>query len=398
MPYGGGSGVVVQQPMDVNTLFNDQTIDQLWNTLSEKRKECKMMQTHLRQLVGDRYKDLLSASDMIVGMGDICEYLSDDFEQTNAKRLAESTGNQQSTNTSHEDTMNELELAQLPETLQYITNAIYQIQAWLSEGRYLEAALCCKHTRAPLQRVTLLNNNNGVTGSYLSRQITKCQTVIDNTSKSIIEHSTNSLAKAQLTVNPEVPSLIGICCTTLCCISLLNDSGLLDSLKLFIRHQDVRLQAISQSQVDISIALSCVSALYTFRSFVYKVFIEHSIGLKDSIQLTSIAILSSNMETSKPIIEMSQYISSSDYFNSNHIDLLPEDLPAISDVKLLLSRWEIDTARHVSLILKSSLVSLSSVEEVTDLQKKIVNLSSLWHGEPLHAQPPAAWMKDFQVL
>eukprot|EP01060_Flectonema_neradi_P028944 TRINITY_DN3908_c1_g1_i1.p1 TRINITY_DN3908_c1_g1~~TRINITY_DN3908_c1_g1_i1.p1 ORF type:complete len:850 (+),score=134.33 TRINITY_DN3908_c1_g1_i1:113-2662(+) len=396
MPYGGGSGVVVQQPTDVNTLFNDQTIDQLWETLSEKRKECELMQTHLRQLVGDRYKDLLSASDMIVGMGDICDYLTEDFEQTNAKRLQETTKAHHSATTDH--ITKDMVVSELPEAMQFVTSATYQIQSWLAEGRYLEAALCCKEAKIPLQKVINLCVSTNSQSSYLYKQACKSQNIINTTPNKIIAHSTDTLAKTQLTANTDITRLVGICCKTLCCIALLDETDLLESLKKLVKYQDSRLRELATSAVDQSEAISCVSRLYTFRCFIYKVFVEHSVGLKDFIELTSIVILNSEMENCKPIMDLSQYLSSSEYFDSENLDLLPDELPAISDVKLLLSRWESDTANIVSSILEQSLSRLGSVEQVTKVQDQITALSALWNDEPLHAQPPAAWLRKFQEL
>eukprot|EP01064_Diplonema_japonicum_P036352 TRINITY_DN8134_c0_g1_i1.p1 TRINITY_DN8134_c0_g1~~TRINITY_DN8134_c0_g1_i1.p1 ORF type:complete len:846 (+),score=186.24 TRINITY_DN8134_c0_g1_i1:53-2590(+) len=374
---------------DVNTLFQNQTIDQLWVTLGDKKKEGEVMQKKLRQLVGDRYQDLLSASDMIVGMGDICDYLIESFEETkNARQQPSSSPTTLDETITFNSTTSAFDIRQ---SAVYMTDALHQIQAWLREGRYLEAALARRNLQKAVSYLEKWCAKCSIADSYLEMQIVKTKKHMSDLPEAIISHAFSAMVGLELSALQDASKLVDTCSQIVCCVALIDDLPLQGALRCFIDRQKTRLTSLLGSHTSPGTAITSLCTLYSVRSFLYKVFVERSVQLTESLELTTISTLYSSMSSNKVIMDLSKYISTTDYFPSNGLDYIPQELPPVADAKEMLANWQTKTAPVALSVLRSSLEQVQDVSEVVEIKAQLDRVTGLWDHEPVQAQPPSAW-------
>eukprot|EP01063_Lacrimia_lanifica_P030982 TRINITY_DN5024_c2_g1_i1.p1 TRINITY_DN5024_c2_g1~~TRINITY_DN5024_c2_g1_i1.p1 ORF type:complete len:867 (+),score=312.74 TRINITY_DN5024_c2_g1_i1:105-2705(+) len=375
--YGMGGGV------DVNALFESQTIDQLWTTLASKRKEAEMMQLDLRQLVGDNYQDLLSASDMIVGMGDICDYLIESYEESSAKHAARRRGSGPATGGAAAPFDVRRAAAKL-------APAMHQVRSWLYEGRYVEAAMAAAELGRTLAALETVPHAGG---GYLVQQIARVKGKLAAVPDAVLNHACSALEDAHDDL-AALPQLTALCSQMVVALALLTPADDVHAvLQRVVAHLTARLRRASTSAHAVPEAIyKALVTLHAVRQFVYKVFVERSAGLTDAIDLTPVATLSSTATAHSAIMDLAPYVSSSEYFDPAALAHLHFELPIVTDARALLARWQDSNAAVVQHVLQRVLQAQGRVKGVIAINERLRALSAVWQADSIQARPPQAWM------
>eukprot|EP00755_Sulcionema_specki_P028868 Sspe_Gene.17554::Locus_6235_Transcript_1_1_Confidence_1.000_Length_3101::g.17554::m.17554 len=398
---------------DVNTLFQAQTVDQVRQTLANKRKESEAQQRQLRQLVGDRYKDLLSASDMIMEMGTVCDDLVKAFDEScQSRRRRRHSDTQPPHVQPPQPCKGKVEWdIDVRQEVRKVSQCLQQIRAWLDEGHYLEATLAlkqCRETVGRLQELEALASREleaAAKGkrvekapSYLSQHIAKWAVQLNELPDAIIEHTASAIADSRCTPS----SLIAVCCKSLASVAALFDCDLQKALTIFTTHRmDTFHRLLTNSSDGKASAAVAVTMLYAVKSFLHQVFVTRAASFASTLTLCPTALVDSGIIAAVPQFQdfLPHLTADSFYDSSKGFSSLPTELPPVDQVQRLLASWNDEAFGLVQKVLHNSLDSLQTVEDCVMLQRQLMEQCRQWRGEDLGDDtPPTRWEEVIQGI
>eukprot|EP01062_Namystynia_karyoxenos_P084394 TRINITY_DN9919_c0_g1_i1.p1 TRINITY_DN9919_c0_g1~~TRINITY_DN9919_c0_g1_i1.p1 ORF type:complete len:866 (+),score=223.13 TRINITY_DN9919_c0_g1_i1:79-2676(+) len=357
---------------DVTALFQTQTVDQIRQTLAQKRREAAEQQRELRRLVGDRYHDLLAASDMIVGMGDVCDAIVEAFEGAQhgaAHRRGSSPP--RASGAGESDTALHEAVPQLSATLQ-------QVRQWLDERRSLEAALAVRHARRQLERLAAAPCGRG----YLAKLLGRFRLQLDGAPREVTRCGAAALAKALRKEAVGSTVLLRLCSEAVAAAALLGGGSWAEALSNFV--QDSR-RALADPDSACG-ATDTLSLYFCVRHFLQRAFVDRAYSAQAALSVTGTAVVdAAALEKDPGFRDLAHHVAAAAYFEDGGLGDLPSELPPPDAARRALSYWDAEAAPLAVAALRSTLAGLRSVGAVAELQDCVLRLCDDWRaaGPPL---------------
>eukprot|EP01065_Artemidia_motanka_P032482 TRINITY_DN39498_c0_g1_i1.p1 TRINITY_DN39498_c0_g1~~TRINITY_DN39498_c0_g1_i1.p1 ORF type:complete len:864 (+),score=305.10 TRINITY_DN39498_c0_g1_i1:59-2593(+) len=346
---------------DVDQLFLQSTVDQIRQTVVQKRKEAVDQQKELRTLVGDRYHDLLAASDMIVGMGDVCDAIVEAFEssQGRTKRGAAADGDSQQ----HADGR------ALHEVVPQLRADIQQVSLWTAEGHCLEAALAVRHARRQLQQ---LQGGQG----YLGRLLSSCRVRLTEAPAALARRSAAALKAALRTEAAASAAILKLCSEAVATVALLrDDGGWTEALQSFV--QNSKSELCDNDGGDS--ASAALSLYFCVRNFIHQAFIAGTHAVLPCLHVTATAVVSAAVLSKDPgFRELENNVAPTAHFDDGGLDVLPSQLPPPDAARAVLRSWDADAAPIAVQALRQSLSEQRAVAAVAELQTGVLDICQRW--------------------
>ena len=250
---------------------------------------------------------------MIVGMGDICDYLIESFEETKASRMERPLPGDTHRGVDEAAPGGSLEDTDPRVVGKYALAALSQIRSWLEDGCYLEAALACLKLEETVGHLDSLAEAYGKPGSYHSLQVLRMKKQLRDIPRDVLAHAVRAVSKGSAVLpaggqggssSQGGAASLTLCCQCVVALSLLHKQPVGVSLGLFLAHQTAVLRttlAKPERLTPEGVTMS-ISMLYATRAFVYRVFVEQSTAIGDALTVTHISTLRASMASNRDVM------------------------------------------------------------------------------------------------
>eukprot|EP00667_Euglena_gracilis_P001529 EG_transcript_1529 len=270
---------MIVQSENLNEVFQSYTVDQLRSYVRSTRKDIRAKQDELRQLVGDRYHDLIAASDMVVDMGAVCKDLLTIYDRPSAFKASALSDDQRIQKAAA------MRAGRLQHLLRTCSVAPQEVWQWMDGGLYLDATLTLLQAQAAMvEAVRLLKAPGGDTKDpALAAQLQLANRLgrqLQDLPRTITQHAAEhlTLLKAPPPSLPS-PSFLAHYSECFCSLLLLRDLTFQDTIVEFLAMRADHLKTLAGQPAVPHVAEALVGAVQSALRFLHAVFLSQTLPM-----------------------------------------------------------------------------------------------------------------------
>uniref|UniRef100_A0A7S1NGN3 Conserved oligomeric Golgi complex subunit 1 n=1 Tax=Eutreptiella gymnastica TaxID=73025 RepID=A0A7S1NGN3_9EUGL len=419
---------------NMNDVFQTYTVDQLRVYVTTTRKEVRNKQDELRQLVGDRYRDLITASDMIVDMGTVCKDLITLYDRPAIDQI-------NAIPTSIVELQKSKALKKRQDHVDYLlrtaTDANQQIWQWMDAGMYLEATMTYLQAQTAMEAAVKILKTNASQESEASAKVgvdlqhaAKLTKRLKGLPQIILSQSAHSISTLKAPTH-SIPSqaFLAHYAESFCSILLLKGLTFTEALAEFlgIRKEKIcEFMSISAShvrvahteptssgidldtspsktlEVDKGLAIEMLSSMQSVLCFLHAVFITQTMPINPSLITAGGMVAKNATDAVAKVYQTTTSLDASSPMVKAVNTKLNEPLPPKAEVERMCASWMKEVCPMVLDGVRSILASCRRAKDIIEIEESLLQLitgfsasfSSHSETEAPHPISAAIWNGD----